>query len=260
MIAFPPLLQAIGDYIVCICWVIAYTMCLIGTIKEKRPGFPPLATCVIFPWEIVASLIDSGIDNYYVSTARFIWFCLHLSFFIIGLYKLYRKKPLIILLHLLLLSSVTIALYYIFQIPGGQVQTSFFNTIISWIILLVYILKTDYPPSRMYLGFAVFGFLADAGGHLVYLNIDYVTSILCVTLQIIQLTHVILVYRVLKKANVPVFVFYSPSQILDTAENKLKTISNKISFILNKKVLKKPEITHSTKYKKKQKIKKTHRK
>ena len=112
----------------------------------------------------------------------------------------------------------------------------------------------------MYLGFAVFGFLADAGGHLVYLNVDYVTSFLCVTLQIIQLTHVILVYRVLKKANVPILVFHSPSQFLNTAENQLKTISNKINFIVNKKILKKPEITHSTKYKKKQKTKKTHRK
>ncbi len=272
IITFDPKIQLFCDYIVCVCWIIAYALCLAGTIKEDRPGFPPLASCIILPWEVIASLNDSGFIWYYASISRLLWFSLHSIFFVIGLIKLYRKKPKIIFLHIILFAFVSTILFFVFKTPYGQIRTSFFNTILSWLVLLIYIVKTDYPPSRFYFGFAVFGFLADAAGHFLYLGIENITSILCVTLQIIQFIHVLLVYRCMRKANLS--IFEKPKDIFNTDQRKTNLITNLKNFYnktktqslktINKfiktKILKTKPRQKKITYKKKKRTKKTHRK
>ena len=133
-------------------------------------------------------------------------------------------------------------MHFIFKAYMWQLRTSFSNTITGWICLLHYIMKTDYPPSKYYLGFAVFGFIADAAGHFYYLGRDPITSVLCVTLQFIQLIHVLLVYDIVKKDD-PSF---------------LKLIPSFGDFLQRK--FAKDTISNNKKYKKKVKTKKTHRK
>ncbi len=238
-------IQFFADVIVGFSWVIAYALCFIGTVKEKVPGFPPLGSIVILAWEfsaVIEYISNNDIELNYVFVVRASFFVLQFAFFSVALFKLYKDKPKIILLHYLLLLVGMFIMHFVFKLPMWQLRTSFANTITGWLCLLYYIHKIDYPPSKYYLGFAVFGFIADAAGHFLYLSMDFLTSVLCIILQFIQLIHVILVYDIVKKDD-PLF---------------LPSIPSFSEYI--KKNFSKNNISTRKKYKKKIKQKKTHRK
>lgn len=239
-------IQFFADVIVGFSWVIAYALCFIGTVKEKVPGFPPLGSIVILAWEfsaVIEYISNNGIELNYVFVVRASFFVLQFAFFSVALFKLYKDKPKIILLHYLLLLVGMFIMHFVFKLPMWQLRTSFLNTITGWLCLLYHIRKNDYPPSKYYLGFAIFGFIADAAGHFLYLSMDLLTSILCVILQFIQLIHVLLVYDIIKKDD-PSFCKALPSVEEFIAKNFSNIKSNQ----------------HKRKYKKKTKQKKTHRK
>lgn len=261
LLCLPENVQLFADYIVCILWAAAYFSAFISTIKEKKPAIPPYATVFILPWELLGFLQSLPWPCTPISFGRRSWFIFHLGVFIIGIYKMYRKKTKIIISLITLFVTLTVVLYFVFQTSYGQLYTSLINSILCWLPLLYYVAKPGYPPSRYNLAFAIFGFLADAAALLVYLDEDYFTCFLCIALEIIQFIHVILAWRVLKKANVK--LIESP-EVMRRYVIKRKADFRSYMLMLNKylksKLLPESNNQNRRKYKKKTKNKKTHRK
>ena len=89
-------LSFFADVVVGFSWVIAYILCLIGSIKEKRPGFPPMGSVAILPWEfwaVVEFVSSKGIELNYVLVVRASFFIFQAAFFVVALYKLYKTEP-----------------------------------------------------------------------------------------------------------------------------------------------------------------------
>lgn len=241
----------------CCLWIIAYALAFICTVKEKKTVIPPLASAVILPWEVIATL--QATDFSYATFGKLGWSTIHFSVFIYSLFFLKKHSKKSQIFHIALFIASTIFLSYAFTLKDGRLYTSFTHTITMMIIITVYtMIKKDYPLKISNFYFAVTALLADAAC-LMRFNHFYENAtieLLAVSLFSINIIHVIVLYLRFKKANINIlyknFNFIKPIVTINYKDKLLPFLQR--YFFPQKKYYSK------RKYKKNKKTKKTHRK
>ena len=182
--------QILLDELMCVLWVITYTLCFISTIKYQHLALSPMTQLMIasFEFAVLFSFISKGTLGFdYVSIAYLYWTFIEIALCVLVVkyaFQSNRKKTFIFLSAMTVMTALMI---YLVAVKEYMFFFSYFNTFIGELFWFYYILKEDYPMKPLNLATFIAKFVGDAISIPVYLLTgNVISSIICVLLPILD--------------------------------------------------------------------------
>ena len=150
------------DTIVCICWIVTYTLVLVGSIKYKYPLISPITQAIIAPFEIASLflLLRSGAGFNYAFFAYLYWAVIEIAIFRVIEYLGYIEKK-YVTLYICLVAVIMASMLYYVVFKGEMFLFSYLNTFVGMLFWLRFIQNQNYPMKAITLAVFVTKFLGD---------------------------------------------------------------------------------------------------
>ncbi len=181
------------DTIMCVFWILTYTLVLIGTILYKFPLISPITQAIIAPFEFSVCIyfLFAGAKLNYAVIAYLYWAFIEITIIAVIIrqgYIKHKQRLLYIVSIIILTCFIFIAIAYMNQ----MFFLSYFNTFIGVLVWFAYIFKAEYPFRPIALFAFVSKFCADLVAIFVYLGKgNYIINSICILLSVLDLLFII---------------------------------------------------------------------
>ena len=186
--------QILLDELMCVLWIITYTLCFISTIKYQYLALSPITQLMIAPFEfaVLCSFISKGSFRFdYVSIAYLYWTVIEIALYVLVVKYAFHNNRKKTIIYFSAMAVMTVLMFYLVAVKNYMFFFSYFNTFIGELFWCYYILKKDYPTKPLNLAAFIAKFVGDAISIPVYLHTgNLVSSIICVLLPILDFSFI----------------------------------------------------------------------
>ena len=141
------------DAVMCLLWMLTYTLVLVGTEKYKYPLISPITQLVIAPFEFAVLfklIVENAAGTNYIFVSYLYWTMIEIAI-VAALIRHNFIPHKYVALYLLLMLVITAGMCYAVAYNGQQYFFSYFNTFIGEIVWLFHIKKKEYPTKPIVL-------------------------------------------------------------------------------------------------------------
>lgn len=182
----------IFDILMCILWMLTYTLVLIATLKYQYPMIAIYSQVLLAPLELVCAIffIRANKGLTFFSFCYAYWVLAEIIIFIVACRMGYvsRRK---VIVSITSACIVTVALYCFVIILDQMLTTNYCVTFLAEIIWLQYVLNKQYPAKPIILTAFVLKLLADAMIVPVYYGVGtWYTNVLVVALPVLDAAYI----------------------------------------------------------------------
>lgn len=189
--------QVVLDAIMCILWIVTYTLCFVSTIKYKYPTFSPIAQLfgASFEFSVLIKFILKGFRFNYAFATYVYWTAIEIGIIVLVIKYTFHYNRKQTIIYLMTCTAMTALMVYLVVVLNYAVVFSYIITFFAELFWLYYITKEKYPIKPLILAAFISKFVADICAIPVYFHYGHrIISVLAIVVPIIDFSFFVVYY------------------------------------------------------------------